>query len=311
MKTQDIKDNLKQLSLSDFFLCVFFYVDEIYKQIEQQLARSGPKPIFSDSQAITLNLVGQMITNSENGWYNFVKKNFLSLFLHLVERSRFHRRCKDLQAVTERIRQCLIQIMGFDRYHYHVMDSLPVPVCQRARASRNLRFATEYNLDNALLYGHCAAKKQDFYGFRLHSLATIQGVPVHYILAPASVHNVNIAPELLESYRNFIAAGGDKGYVGLEKKLLHPQEYQLLIAKKSNQKKQNSKEEKLFLAKLRRIIETIQAQLTDQFSIQSTRAISPWGLQSRIIAKISAFTFAIFLNFITQQPLLNIKNFIF
>jgi len=44
------------------------------------------------------------------------------------------------------------------------MDSLPVPVCVYVRASRNLRFATDFDVDNADLYGHCASKKEDIYG---------------------------------------------------------------------------------------------------------------------------------------------------
>jgi hypothetical protein len=45
--------------------------------------------------------------------------------------------------------------------------------------------------------------------------------------------------------------------------------------------------------------------------IQFTRAKSAWGLSNRVIAKITALTFAIFLNFIAKMPLLKVKNFIF
>lgn len=56
------------------------------------------------------------------------------------------------------------------------MDSLPVPVCVYVRASRNLRFATDFEVDNADLYGYCASKKEDIYGFKLHLLTSTQGI---------------------------------------------------------------------------------------------------------------------------------------
>ncbi|MBB6002615.1 hypothetical protein [Arcicella rosea] len=45
---------------------------------------------------------------------------------------------------------------------WFIMDSMPV--CVYTRASRNLRFATDFQVDNDTLYGHCASKKEDYYG---------------------------------------------------------------------------------------------------------------------------------------------------
>ncbi len=128
---------------------------------------------------------------------------------------------------------------------WHVMDSMPIPVCAYARASRNLRFATDFQVDNSDLYGHCAAKKENIYGFKLHLMVTTQGIPTNYVLAPASHHDVKVAPELLESYPNKILSIFDKGYVGLEKKLSKPEDYQLM-SQKNKIKSQIQKQKKLF-----------------------------------------------------------------
>ena len=48
-----------------------------------------------------------------------------------------------------------------------------------------------------------------------------------------------------------------------------------------------------------------------QFNMQFTRAKSAWGLSNRVIAKITALTFAMFLNFIAEMPILQVKNFVF
>ena len=194
---------------------------------------------------------------------------------------------------------------------WHIMDSLPVPVCIYARASRNKQFASNFGVDNYHLYGHCAAKKEDIYGFKLHLIVTTQGIPAHYVLAPAAHHDVNIAPELIESYRKNILTMGDKGYVGLKEKLTCPEDYQLIIQKRENQREQNTPTEKKFLGVFRKTIETTNSLLAGQFNIQFTRAKSAWGLQNRIIAKLIALTFAIYLNFMAKLPLLQVKNLIF
>jgi Transposase DDE domain len=189
-----IKDSLKELDLSDFLTVSFFIIDEIYKQVQHLVIRSGPTATFSDSEVICLNLVGQMVCDSEKAWHKMVKKNYISLFPKLLERSRYHRRCKDLQQLTEIIRQRFLYFMDNHLQKWFIMDSMPVPVCVYARASRNLRFATDFGVDNDSLYGYCASKKEDIYGFKLHLMTSTQGIPTHYVLAPASHHDVTIAP---------------------------------------------------------------------------------------------------------------------
>lgn len=304
------KDKLKDLDLGDFLTVSFFIVDEIYQNIKHLVSRSGPMPYFSDSEVICLNLVGQMVTDSENSWFKMVKKNYLKLFPKLLERSRYHRRCKDLQQITEVIRCKFLYFMDNHLQKWFIMDSLPVPVCVYVRASRNLRFATDFGIDNCEFYGHCASKKEDIYGFKLHLMTSTQGIPTHYVLAAASHHDVNIAPELLETYRTNILTLCDKGYVGLSKKLTNPYEHQLIIQKRENQEP-NSPIEKAFLGVFRKTIETTNAILAGQFNLQFTRAKSAWGLSNRVIAKITSLTLAIYINYIAQLPLLQVKGFVF
>lgn len=304
------KDKLKDLDLGDFLTVSFFIVDEIYQNVKHLIDRSGPTPYFSDSEVICLNLVGQMVTDSENSWFKMVKKNYLKLFPKLLERSRYHRRCKDLQQITEVIRCKFLYFMDNHLQKWFIMDSLPVPVCVYVRASRNLRFATDFGVDNSELYGHCASKKEDVYGFKLHLMTSTQGIPTHYVLAAASHHDVTIAPELLETYRTNILTLCDKGYVGLHKKLSKPDEHHLIIQKRDNQES-NSAIEKAFLGIFRKTIETTNAILAGQFNLQFTRAKSAWGITNRITAKITSLTLAIYINFIAQLPLLQVKGFVF
>lgn len=305
-----LKDNPKDLDLENFLTLTYCLVDELYQTLKYIVDRPGPNPLFSDSEVICLNLVGQMAFDSEKAWHGFVKKNYIHLFPKLLERSRYHRRCKDLQQITELMRVKLLYFMNTHLQDWFVMDSMPVPVCVYTRASRNLRFAADFQVDNNTLYGHCAAKKEDYYGFKLHLLVTTQGVPAHYVLAPSSHHDVILGSEVLESYRKYTLTLFDKGYVGLEKRLIEPDDYQLIIQKRDNQTP-NTPIEKAFLGTFRKTIETTNSLLAGQFNLQFCRAKSAWGLTNRVIAKITALTLSIFINYCLDLPLLEIKNFIF
>src|SRR5690348_15299729 len=71
-----------------------------------------------------------------------------------------------------------------------VIDSLPVPVCRRVRARRCKKVrGREY-------CGYCAAKKEKFFGWRLHLICTPDGIPVSFQLAPAAFHDLTPVHEL-------------------------------------------------------------------------------------------------------------------
>ncbi len=114
----------------------------------------------------------------------------------------------------------------------------------------------------------------------------------------------------METYRKHTLTLFDKGYVGLQKRLINPQEYQLIIQKRENQEP-NTPTEKSFLGVFRKTIETTNSLLAGQFNLQFTRAKSGWGLKNRIIAKITSLTLAIYLNYLSDEPLLQVKGFIF
>lgn len=307
---ESLKLTLEEGKLDDILTVIFFYVDELYQQVAHLVDRSGSKPTFSDSEVITLTLVNQMVIDSETAWYKFVQRNHKPLFPKLIERSRYHRRSKSLFKLTNLIRQLLLLQLDVHLQQWHLMDSLPVPVCGYARAGRTHQFAAEFGVAHDSLYGHCAAKKLAFYGFRLHMLVTTQGIITHFVLAPGSHHDVTVAPELLESYRGGIVIGADKGYTGLVKRLSHPLAYELIVPSKSNQSA-NTALEKAYLARFRHLIETTNAQLSEQFNLHYTRAKSAWGLMSRVIYKLTAHTLAIYLNAMANRSLLAIKSIVF
>jgi hypothetical protein len=66
-----------------------------------------------------------------------------------------------------------------------VIDTLPLPVCTYTRSGRDRCFKTLAD------YGYCAAKKLDYYGFKLGLRVSGAGMITHFPLLSARAHDVN------------------------------------------------------------------------------------------------------------------------
>jgi hypothetical protein len=96
--------------------------------------------------------------------------------------SRFNRRLHKLADWFELILVVLTELhLKGDIF---IIDSMPVPVCRRVRASRCKKVrGREY-------CGYCAAKREKIFGWRLHLIVNPQGVPVSFTMLPAGFHDL-------------------------------------------------------------------------------------------------------------------------
>lgn len=103
--------------------------------------------------------------------------------------SRFNRRLHRLAAWLPYIAEVLGRL--FEHEAGLIIDSLPVPVWRRVRARRCGKVrGRDY-------CGYCSAKKEKFFGWRLHLVCTPAGIPVRYSLLPAAYHDLTPIHELL------------------------------------------------------------------------------------------------------------------
>jgi len=87
-----------------------------------------------------------------------------------------------------------------------IIDSMPLPVCKRVRAWRCRK------VRGAEYCGYCAAKKEKFFGWRLHLVITPGGIPVSFDLVPAAFHDLTPVHELMERLPSGACIYADKGY---------------------------------------------------------------------------------------------------
>lgn len=299
-------------TFEDFILTVYVVIDELYRQFapsEVIHRRHVLDAKLSDSEIITINICGELAgIDSENAWFSFVKKNYRHLFPQLCSRSRFNRTRRALMQTTELLRQKMISAFPIPFSPYFIIDSFPLAVCKFGRA-RYCRSFRGYGAD----YGKCPSKKETYFGYKVHALVTLEGYITSFEITPASTDDREGLRDIVESQSDLVILG-DKGYVG-ENLMLEMKEQGicLLALKRSNSKINWSKSFRQLIFKLRRRVETVFSQLSEQLNAERVLAKSFQGLCTRLSNKILAYNLCLALNRIFHETceLGKIKQLIF
>lgn len=88
----------------------------------------------------------------------------------------------------------------------------------------------------------------------------------------------------------------------LAQRLAHTNRVHLHTIPRTNQKVQLSPEVSQLHNRVRQIIETVNGQLTEQFAIEVNHAHTFWGLCTRLLTKLTAYTLSIYLNRLLEKP---------
>jgi hypothetical protein len=289
---------------------IFTIVDDIIlgsPVIQAVLDRPGPPPNLRDSEVITIALYQELIGEPrEDHFFRLYAPQLQAFFPGLNERSRYHRRKKDLWSITLAVRMSLVIIQDALQLELTgIVDSAPVPVMSYKRNKAHTNFAGMAD------YGVCSAKAMKYFGVKLHTIVSLAGVLMGFMLTPASPYDNQPLTELLDSFAHaFGKLVGDKAYND-GKLQAYLQEYRnltLLAPTKTNQEAKRTKGEQKEQNRLRLIVETVNAQLQEQFHLSKHYAKSTWGLMTRIAAKLTAHSVGMMVNKILGRPLLRLAE---
>ena len=267
--------------------------------------KPGNTPQFSDLEVISLSLTAEyMSLDSENWLFNKIKADYADDFPRLIERTRFNRRKRQLFDVVEKIRQQLAhRFLEFEEYF--IIDSMPLEVCRISREKRS-RVCKEA-FETAPAKGFCASQNFHFYGYKLQSVCSANGIFHSIELTKANIHDTTFLKEFNTQLADCVLLG-DKGYLSssLQLDLFQSANIRLQTPMRINQK--NYKKQTWIFRKTRKRIETLFSQLCDQFMIRRNYAKSFAGFKTRILAKITSLTLVQFINkFHFQRPINNLK----
>lgn len=296
---------------NDFCTWMYIVTDDIWLKIAPLFKRPGPAPECPDSELLAMAIIGEC-----RGWD--VETEMLSqwqehrdLFPVIPTQSRFNRRRRGLMQAFNLIRRVVLQCLDVGQDRQCVIDSLPLPVVQfhlvPSAPSRG-----DWQASGST-FGKVPSKKQTIFGYKLHLLIAMNGVILDFELAPANESDLEIGFELL-SEQTDLQVLGDKAYISATKaaQLWQENRIQLKTIPRHNQQKQLSHAAQQLFNSVRQMIETVNAQLSNQFNIEVNYAHTFWGLCTRLYTKLAAHTLCIFINRLLAKPaFLHIKALAF
>jgi hypothetical protein len=274
------------MDIITFMVTVFYYTDNWLagKQVRQR----GPQPSLSDSEVLTMEIVGEFLgLDEDQSIYRYFQRHWADWFpaIRHIHRTTFVRQAANLWKVKEQLWQQVLSQIEYDP-QVAIVDSFPVPVCRFARAYRCRLFQAQAT------YGYDDLAKQTFYGFRAHVRVCWPGVIVGLELTPAHTHDVKALLDLTEGTQGWVL--GDRNYWSpVTTEMLTSQNLCLLAPRKSRQHEPHPWP--IRLIQIRRRIETVFSQLVGRFQAKTVWARDFWHLGSRWLRKILAHSFDVFL----------------
>jgi DDE family transposase len=287
---------------------LFPIVDDTRKgsvMIQQALKRPGPAPHLSDSEVITIALYQELIGEPrEDHFFRLHQSSLRSFFPGLNERSRSNRRKRDLWSVILAVRLSLQLVLdALELEETAAIDSAPVPCVSYKRSKQASDFVGTAD------YGVCSSKAMKYFGCKLHSVVSLTGLILGFLLTPASRYDNQAVVELLDSIPHRLKRLlGDGAYNdrALESYLQQSRSVHLLAPAKANQAPKRPPSAQRQLNRLRLICETVNAQLQEQLHLSKHYAKGRWGLMTRIAAKVTAHSVGMMVNTFLGRPALQL-----
>jgi hypothetical protein len=278
---------MTSITISDLLTTIFVLVDDWYQDVGVKYLKGkvGRKPDFNDSEVITLMLAKDYIPYpSETQFIEFIRSNYLALFPKLVDQSQFNRRARGLRLLVEQFRRYWIIQKHYHMNNKYLLDTKPVPVVGYKRCKSCSDFAGSAN------YGHCESRKMDYFGYKLVTICTLEGIPVVYDLVPANLDE-RLAAEAVIDFLSYCDIFADKGFLGLywQTNIFEQTNNLVWTPKRSNQYIQNSKELDRWLSAIRERIEGAFHEIQDTGrNLERLLSKTVLGLCTRTIEKLTS-----------------------
>ena len=278
---------MNSIPFDDLLTIMYVLIDDWYQQHGQRLLQGKPgvKPTFSDSEVIALLLAMDFLPfPGETQFLGFMRANYLSLFPLLPDQSQFNRRARSLRLLLEELRRSWLRQLAVTEERQFLLDTKPVPVVGYKRSKRHSEFRGSAD------YGYCASRNMHYFGYKLVSITTLNGLPLVYDLVPASTDEREAAETVLD-YLSGCAIYGDKGFIGEEWQLQIYEQTgnRIWTVKRVNQHEQNEKAFDRWLNSIRERIEGAfnEIQNTGR-NIERLLAKTVLGVSTRVIAKMTS-----------------------
>lgn len=295
------------MNLDDLIIAWFCLIDDLLPLAlgNERLRQAGPAPTLADSEVITMEVIGMYLgLNQDTKLFAYFQCHWSQFFPALVRlhRTTFVRQAANLWKVKERL-WCLIRD---ERLPYDstvaIVDSFPLPVCLFARAYRCQRFRGEAS------YGKDTLSRQTFYGFRLHARLCWPGVLTQIELAPANLHEGEVALDLTPGTTGGLL--GDRNYWLPRLKTSLRQAGITLLTPFRTARDAPPGSWSPVLGRVRYRIDTVFGQLVDRCQAKRVWARDRGHLCNRLLRMVLMHTLAVLFNLELGNPPLQLARLV-
>lgn len=328
------------MDLDTFITTLYVLIDDWYKQgmAERMRRGAGPARQMSDSEVLTVAVAGQWRVGvpweTERGVVRYMQKHGRHWFPHMLGKSQFNQRVRELWAVLVRLQQVVAIWLTREDDLYECVDCVPLPGCSLAQAAHQDRHWLSGER------GHGGNHGGWYYGQQLLLSVSKGGAVTGWLTGPAATDDRWLLEAFLSTRRGYmqllepaqppkkqpafshvptlecfspaITAGADfqrpyladRGFNG-ERWIQHWQsEYGMTVitSPPANASPPADPARSRWLASHRQIVETVLARLTDYFDLKRLRAHSEWGKLTRLAAKMAAYNLGCLFNRMLGRP---------
>ena len=325
------------LDTATFLTTVYTLLDDLSQaELAPLRARTmGRRPRVSDSDVLTLALLGHWYRLSERALLRRAQSDWRGFFPDQLSQSAFNRRVRGLATVFAWLVPRLAAELGGATARYEILDGVSVPL------ERCCRGATQRLLGADADFGKGGSEKRWYYGCKLLLSVTPQGVITGFVAGPASTEERWLAEALLSgrqqpdsdawcgspvpaAHRSAgkrysgptgpvwprlglgVAGTGaylaDCGYTGAWWTGHWRADYSARVVTPWSYTPEDTTALRAH-AGLRQIVETANAHLKEDLALEYLGARSRWGLRARLAAKLSMLNLAMLLNQRAGRPL--------
>jgi IS5 family transposase len=264
----------------EVIVTAYVVIDDVMRALGH---RGHPAAHLSDAEVLTVAVVAALYFQNHHARALQVLYGMRYLTTTLSA-SRFNRR---LHALGDWLRR-LLEALGaaFATGEAFLLDSRPLPVCRRVRARRCRK------VRGAAYCGYCAAKRERVFGWRLHLICSLEGVPVAFDLLPAGLHDLTPVHELTAGLPAGASVYADKAYnSATDEATILADTGVRLVAQRRDNMRPNLWADKLAIRACRKRIESLNSQL-EAMGVQRLRARTNAGFELKVHASLLALVCA-------------------
>jgi len=262
---------------ANWIIAAFVVIDTLMERLDH---RSDVRAQVPDAEIVTIAVVAAKYfgNHHERAVQVMHGCGYLS---GQISVSRFNRRLHRLADWMAVIPATLGELLTTGEVF--VIDSVPLPVCRRVRARRCRK------VRGREFCGYCAAKREKFFGWRLHLVCRPDGVPVRFQLLPAGFHDLTPVHELAYGLPRAARLLGDKGYNSAadEASMLAETEVRLVPVRRANMRPHAWFVDDIELHDYRHTIETVNSQL-EKMGVERLYARTNAGFDLKVHAALIA-----------------------